>query len=73
MTDKKTSKKINFETSLKALEDIVNNMESQTLSLEEALTQFEAGIRLAKQCQVTLQNAKQRVEKLIDEKGDTAQ
>lgn len=73
MTDKKTSKKINFETSLKALEDIVNNMESQTLSLEEALTQFEAGIRLAKQCQVTLQNAKQRVEKLIDEKGDAAQ
>ena len=73
MANKKTSKPIDFENALKALEDIVTNMENQTLSLEDALTQFEQGINLAKQCQVTLQNAKQRVEKLIDENGDNSQ
>lgn len=71
MTAKRTSKVIpNFEASLKQLEAIVDNMENQELSLEQALSQFEEGIGLTKQCQKALTQAKQKVEKLIDENNN---
>ncbi len=72
MTTKKTTKTTkaipNFEASLEQLESIVDKMENQELSLEQALSQFEEGIGLTKQCQKALTQAKQKVEKLIDEK-----
>jgi len=71
VTIKKTTKAIpNFEASLEQLESIVDKMESQELSLEQALNQFEQGIGLTKQCQKALTQAKQKVEKLIDEKNN---
>ena len=71
MTTKRTSKVIpNFEASLKQLEAIVDKMENQELSLEQALSQFEEGIGLTKQCQKALAQAKQKVEKLIDENNN---
>ena len=51
------------------LEQIVNQMESGELGLEESLDQFEKGIKLAKNCQDTLSSAKVRVEKLIEKNG----
>jgi len=72
VTTKKTTKTTkaipNFEASLEQLESIVDKMENQELSLEQALSQFEEGIGLTKQCQKALTQAKQKVEKLIDEK-----
>ena len=53
-----------FETSLKALEDIVNKMEQGTLSLEQSLEAFEQGVQLTRTCQSTLKEAEQRVSKL---------
>lgn len=70
MANKKSSKSIHFEAALKSLEDIVEKMENKELSLEDALTEFEKGIALAKQCQQTLQNAKLRVEKLMEANGE---
>ncbi len=58
-----------FEKSLQQLEKIVANMESGELGLEESLTQFENGIKLAKSCQDTLANAELRVEQLIEKNG----
>ncbi len=72
VANKKISKSVDFEGSLKELEEIVAKMEGQELSLEAALAQFEKGISLAKQCQITLQNAKQRVDKLIEENDDNS-
>jgi len=53
-----------FETSLKALEDIVSKMEQGTLSLEQSLEAFEQGVQLTRTCQSTLKEAEQRVSKL---------
>ncbi len=50
-----------FESSLKALEDIVNKMEQRQLTLEQSLDAFEQGVKLTKDCQHTLKNAQQRV------------
>ncbi len=68
MADSKDNLK-DFEKSLQQLEQIVNRMESGELGLEESLTRFEQGIKLAKQCQDTLSEAELRVEQLIEKNG----
>ncbi len=68
MADAKKNLK-DFEKSLQQLEQIVNKMESGEMGLEESLTRFEEGIKLAKQCQDTLSEAELRVEQLIEKNG----
>jgi len=52
----------NFEQSLQKLETLVKNLESGSLPLEEALTSFQEGVGLVKQCQTLLSQAEQKVE-----------
>lgn len=55
-----------FEKSLAELEDIVEKMEAGDLTLEESLSAFEKGIKLTKDCQKALNNAEQKVNKLVE-------
>ncbi|HCU89817.1 MAG TPA: exodeoxyribonuclease VII small subunit [Gammaproteobacteria bacterium] len=65
------TQKINFETSIAALERLVEKMENGEFTLEESLKQFEHGISLARTCQQALRDAEQRVLQLTkDENGD---
>ncbi|OJB97344.1 exodeoxyribonuclease VII small subunit [Yersinia ruckeri] len=59
-----------FESSLSELERIVTRLESGELPLEEALTEFERGIQLARQGQQTLLQAEQRVQILLSDDAD---
>jgi exodeoxyribonuclease VII small subunit len=68
MSDSENNLK-DFEKSLQHLEKIVSHMESGELGLEDSLSQFEKGIKLAKTCQDTLANAELRVEQLIEKNG----
>lgn len=54
-----------FEATLAALEAIVARLETGSLGLEEALEAFEAGVRLARQCEARLDQAERRVELLV--------
>ncbi len=54
-----------FETTLKQLEEIVTNLESGNLPLEEALNEFETGVKLVKKGQEHLQKAEQRIQILL--------
>ena len=69
MATKKTESTLNetidFEQSLKALEDIVRKMEQGELSLEHSLEAFEEGVKLTKNCQTALQKAEQKVALLV--------
>lgn len=56
-----------FETALSELEQIITRLESGDLQLEQALNEFERGVRLARQGQVTLQQAEQRVQILLSD------
>ena len=56
---------INFEQSLKDLEDIVRKMEQGELSLEHSLEAFEEGVKLTRNCQTALQKAEQKVAILV--------
>ena len=48
MTKKDT---VNFETSLKKLEKIIEKLEDGEISLEDSVKSFEEGIGLVKECQ----------------------
>lgn len=69
MTKEKKAITENFETSINELEQIVTRMDSPELSLEEALTLFERGISLSRECQTMLKKAQQKVTLLIEKEG----
>lgn len=54
-----------FESTLRDLEQIVSRLEAGDLPLENALSEFERGVQLARQGQAALQQAEQRVEILL--------
>ena len=60
-----------FEQAIEDLENLVSTMEDGELSLENSLKSFEEGIQLTRRCQTALNAAEQRVQVLINEKGDT--
>ncbi len=55
-----------FETAMTELEELVAQIETGNLSLEESLKQFEQGIKLSRTCQKALTEAEQRVKILTD-------
>lgn len=58
--------KIDFEKSLKRLDEIVNITENETLSLEESMKLFEEGKKLIASLEKTLKEAEEKVKKLQD-------
>lgn len=55
-----------FEASLKKLEQIVRELESGDVSLNESLARFEEGISLYKECRQTLEGAEKKIKILSD-------
>ena len=60
-----------LEKSLEELEALVVRLEGGELSLEQALEEFERGVKLTRLCQSALKEAEQKVEILL-KKTDTA-
>ena len=58
-----------FEGSLKRLEEIVAQLEGNTLELEQSLVIFEEGVRLVRFCAGRLDEAERRIEILLTDKG----
>ena len=54
-----------LEKSLEELEALVVRLESGDLPLEQALKEFERGVKLTRQCQAALTQAEQKVEILL--------
>jgi exodeoxyribonuclease VII small subunit len=63
------SKEPKFEESLDRLEKIVREMESGDLALEDILKKYEEGNHLVKLCSARLNEAEQRIEILMKDKG----
>ncbi len=60
-----------FEKSLAELEKIVQRMERGEQSLEQMLRDYERGMALSQVCRDSLESARQRVEKLVEQRdGD---
>ncbi len=58
-------KKPDFETSLKELEEIVEQLETNDLTLDETLAKYESGIKMYKQCYQTLEKAEKKINILL--------
>lgn len=54
-----------FEESLKELETIASNLESGNLGLDEAIAEFEKGIKLSKECSQKLDEAEKKINILV--------
>jgi exodeoxyribonuclease VII small subunit len=57
-----------FEGSLKRLEEIVSQLEGNTLELEQSLQIFEEGVKLVRFCAGRLDEAERRIEILLTDK-----
>jgi exodeoxyribonuclease VII small subunit len=64
MAEKRT-----FERAMEELEQVVRRLEGGTLTLDESLAAFEQGIKLSRECEANLSEAKGRVEQLIKDAG----
>ena len=54
-----------FEESLKKLEEASENLKKDNISLEDALKNFEEGIKFYNECSEILDSAKQKIETYI--------
>ena len=59
-----------FENALSKLERITEELESGDLSLEKSLKKFDEGVGLVEFCNNTLNEAKAKVELLLDKQGE---
>ena len=66
--NKKSTKISNFEEDLKKIQDILKDIESDNLTLENSIKKYEEGMKLSKKCQDALDEAKQVLKVLDDEK-----
>jgi len=60
-----TQKNVSFEIAISELENIVSQLESGDLELEQSLALFERGIELTRLSQSKLQEAEQKVQILM--------
>lgn len=59
-----------FEQNLKALEKVVQKLESGSTSLDESITLFQKGRALGKDCQARLKEVEGKIQMLLeDEEG----
>jgi exodeoxyribonuclease VII small subunit len=62
--------KLDFETAMRDLEELVERLEQGDLPLEESLAAFERGVMLTRSCQAALKEAEQKVEILLRKAGE---
>lgn len=62
---------LNFETTIKSLEQIVQELEKGDLNLDESVKRFEEGMALSKKCTKILDEAEKKITILITDGEDT--
>lgn len=60
-----SEKKIDFAKEVKRLDEIVKEISSKTLSLEESLKLYEEGNKIIKELEGALKEAEEKVEKVV--------
>lgn len=63
---------LNFEQALVALEEVVQQLESGNVPLDQSITLYERGENLRKLCQARLDDAQARIEKIVTDNNGSA-
>lgn len=61
---------LNFEEALTKLEEVVNKLENEQLSLDDSLKIFEEGINLYRLCSKELSEAEKKINMIVEENGE---
>jgi exodeoxyribonuclease VII small subunit len=70
--NEKSTQEAGFEQALSELENLVEQLESGELSLDQSLQQFKRGVELTRHCQGILKQAQQVVEQLIEANDESS-
>lgn len=62
--------KINYEQSVKRLEEITTALESGNITLDESIKLYSEGVKLAEKCQKALNEAQIKITKLSADSGE---
>jgi len=60
---------LSFEQAMKRLEQVVRELETGDLSLDQSLALFQEGVALTRHCGSLLDQAETRIEKLLEQNG----
>ena len=63
-------KELSFEESLDNLEEIVKKLETGEVPLDDAISEFNRAMKLAKTCDDKLKNAEEAITKLVKENNE---
>ena len=63
---------LSFEQALVALEEVVQQLESGNVPLDQSITLYERGEALRKHCQARLDAAQARIEKIVTDQSGNA-
>ena len=66
-----SKKQLSFESALKKLQTITEELDAADLPLEKSIAKYEEGVRLAQYCESLLSNMEQRIE-VITKNSDGA-
>ena len=64
MNKKKDNDISSFESDLKSLQKILEDIEKDDLSLEMMIKKYQEGVEISKRCQKTLQEAEQKIKEI---------
>jgi exodeoxyribonuclease VII small subunit len=60
---------VDFESSMKRLETIVEELEAGELSLEDSIARYEEGMKLSRRLTQVLDESEKRIERLVEKQG----
>ena len=63
------AKEEKFEEKLKKLEEMVNELESGEVNLDDAIEKYTLAMKLAKECSEKLKSAEENVNKILNDNG----
>lgn len=66
----KEKHEMNFEDKIKAVEKVVNELDSE-ISLDEAVVKYELGIKYVEECEKELKKAEAKIHKLVQKEDNT--
>ena len=63
-------KDLTFEEAIQNLENIVNELETGKLTLDESVKKFEEGMKISKDCSKLLEDAEKRITIILEKNGE---
>jgi exodeoxyribonuclease VII small subunit len=70
MSCKNKMEKVKFEEKMKNLEEIINDLESGDINLDESIEKYTKAMKLINECDKELKNVEKQVSKLVSLNGE---